>query len=122
MQKSKTSLIDTENFQFAFPGMEKIMGVVIENFILDYPLIMEKIKSSIQSSDFKTLRVAARSLKDLLAAVYASDCMRLAQDLELFGKQENGLDVPLVFQRLEEKMKVLEHQLQVMKTNLPKTA
>ncbi len=78
-----------------FNGVEELISPTIEQFFLQYPVLMDKIHADIVAKNPKELEINAHTLKGSLAIFRAHHCVSLAKKLEYMGKDnsfENALD------------------------------
>ncbi len=95
-------VIDKEAFLDTFQYFDKpIVLEIIDIFINEHPVRIERIENAIKTKDFDTLKFDAHSLKGVIANFVAEKPHQLARTMEIKGVEKDASDLDKLFEDLK---------------------
>lgn len=92
-------------------GDEELLQELAQLFLEEYPALIDKIRSAIDSQDAHGLERAAHSLKGSVGNFGAERAHRAALDLEMIGRAGNLASAPESFAKLQATMDDLQPEI-----------
>lgn len=110
-QSQRTTIIDFIAMGEHFAGDEDILVSMIENFLVQTPLLITEIANAITVGNAKDLEVSAHTLKGNVSNFFAKTILKSLQELEQMGKNNNLSEASETFQRIHQDIDQLFHEL-----------
>ena len=102
------SPIDTKQLLEIMDDDDELLRECLDDFLHDYPGILDKIKSAIDNRTWDDLERAAHSFKGSLKYLAAKNAAETASQLEIMGRDHLLQDADVVFSRLSEQCQQIE--------------
>ncbi|KAB8027383.1 ATP-binding protein [Fluviispira multicolorata] len=107
-----------KNFLTNFQGMNDLAIKTIDDFLIDLPKYISKIKKSIQKNDSKELEISAHTLNGILSYFYAEKSRYFVKKLEEMGQRKKLISAQEILTMLNLELVNLKKELIKLKKEL----
>ena len=116
----KSGTLDHDRIIKSFENDHHLFEELVEIFINDYPQMLNTLRSTLESSDAKTLARTAHSLKGMLRNFQADAAADTAYTLEKFGREGTLDDADQILDSLADQLDQVAQKLQQLVREISK--